>query len=98
MSDNNSNAPILTVDSKGFLHWRDLRLFVRYENGKLYFPVKHPRDRARLGCGRVGIPVGEFGKLKQPESQVQPARHARREFRAMENAAPVARRNKHLTE
>lgn len=94
----NSDAPTLTVDSRGFLHWGTLRLFVRYVDGKLIFPVKHPADRARLKCKRVEIPLDEFNNLAQKKPQAQSARHTRREFRAMENAASVARRNKHLTE
>jgi hypothetical protein len=34
MSDNGS-APTLTVDNQGFIHWGDLRLLIRCEDGKL---------------------------------------------------------------
>lgn len=58
------SVPTLTVGSKGFLHWGELRLLIRYEDGLLFFPVKHPGDRARLQCKQVGIPLDEFAKLE----------------------------------
>ncbi len=96
MSDSGS-ASTLSVGHGGFLFWDSVRLPVRYVDSKLEFVVKRPRDRARLKCKRVQIPLDEFAGLGQRKPQARPARHAPREFRAMENAAPVARRNKHLT-
>lgn len=56
---------LLTVDRKGFIHWGDLRLPVRYEHGALEFVVKHPRDRERLGCNRIKIPLDAFKTLER---------------------------------
>ena len=74
MSD---NAATLSVDAQGFVHWGNLRLPVRFEGGALEFAVKHPGDRARMGCKRVKIPVGEFEKLEASPTSV-PCRPAGR--------------------
>lgn len=90
------NGATLTVDAQGFLHWGDLRLFVRYEDGKVWFPVKHPGDRERLKCKRVGIPLDEFAGLEAGETQAIRRGPALGEFRAVERTRrrSVTRRNK----
>lgn len=84
----------LSVDRKGFVRYRGVCLPVRYEGGALEFAIKHPADRARLKCARVKVPVQDFAKLKRPAPQSKTHRPARREFRAMDRAASISRRNK----
>lgn len=93
MSDS-GNAPTLAVGHGGFLFWDGVRLPVRYVDSKLEFVIKNPRDRARLKCKRVQIPLDEFKALAQVRLLTELRKATLRDFRAAEHSVNVSRRNK----
>ena len=55
----------LQVDQQGRLSFRGVSLCIRYVDGALTFPIKHPGDRERLKSKRVHVPLEEFQKLRR---------------------------------
>lgn len=70
MTDNGEHS--LTVGHGGFVYWQGCRLPMRYKAGALEFVVKNPRDRARLKCKRVEIPLSDIAGLERARAESVP--------------------------